>query len=595
MKLSFCVITKGDSELDKLKTLIDSVTTASGKTVFDSVHITTNGEHKQTERWCKSRGFDHSFLKWNDNFAEQRNFNFARAKDADYIVWADSDDVILNPHLVREVAETANRSRHDAVYFTYWYGCKFNGEPSIDTFTEVELSQMRERILKVGKTTWKGRLHETPVPLDGEHFKYTRVDYSEQMPVVWMHLGASRDESEEVLEARMARNKRILELQLQDELNDGGADPRTLLYLMKIYVEYSEDTELLKKVLNMGEEYITKSGWDEERSVCYKLMSVAMGHLGQHEKAVELLLKAIKEFPYEPLLYLYLARAYKNLGNWDAVKHWLKIGMELDLDEARSQMANILELKVLGAELMLEYYLYGQKNIRKAWEASRMLAKVHPTENNIKNEQFLYDQKELDLATEHAHKLLQYYMDIGREEMIATTIETLPKEIKSLPFMIKLHNRYAKPRVWGEKEICYYASFGHPHFEKWNGNSLKSGIGGSETAVIKLSENWTQMEYKVTVFCDTPKPELINGVIYLPYIMFNPKDKFNIFIQWRHNSLVGKISAKKFLIDLHDIWWEDSYIEKIEGIDKIMVKSKYHRELGKGIIDEKFEIIGNGI
>jgi tetratricopeptide (TPR) repeat protein len=320
-----------------------------------------------------------------------------------------------------------------------------------------------------------------------------------------------------------------------------------------------------------------------------------MGHLGQHEKAVELLLKAIKEFPYEPLLYLYLARAYKNLGNWGAVKHWLKIGMELDLDEARSQMANILELKVLGAELMLEYYLYGQKNIRKAWEASRMLAKVHPTENNIKNEQFLYNQKELDLATEHAHKLLQYYMDIGREEMIAPTIETLPKEIKSLPFMIKLHNRYAKPRVWGEKEICYYASFGHPHFEKWNGNSLKSGIGGSETAVIKLSENWTQMGYKVTVFCDTPKPELINGVIYLPYIMFNPKDKFNIFIQWRHNSLAGKISVKKFLIDLHDIWWEDSYIEKIEGIDKIMVKSKYHRELGKGIIDEKFEIIGNGL
>lgn len=161
--------------------------------------------------------------------------------------------------------------------------------------------------------------------------------------------------------------------------------------------------------------------------------------------------------------------------------------------------------------------------------------------------------------------------------------------------MIKLHNRYAKPRVWGEKEICYYASFGHPHFEKWNGNSLKSGIGGSETAVIKLSENWTQMGYKVTVFCDTPNPELINGVIYLPYIMFNPKDKFNIFIQWRHNSLAEKISAKKFLIDLHDIWWEDSYIEKIEGIDKIMVKSKYHRELGKGIIDEKFEIIGNGI
>lgn len=594
MKIAFCVIIEGDEKLDSLKRLI-----ASTGGVFNSYHITANQEpHKETEKWCKEQGYDFSFLKWNDSFSEQRNFNFARVpKDTDYVCWADSDDVIIRADLIPQIAKNAKKNDIDAVFFTYWYGCKFNGPASYENFEEVELSQTRERLLKKDSITWKKRLHESPVPIDGEKFIHSKVDYKEEeSPVVWMHLGADRDQSKDIVEKRMARNRRLLELDLEDERKEGEADPRTLLYLMKIYAEMDLDRELLLKCIDMGKEYISKSGWDEERAVCYKLMATCMGHLGRHEEARDLLMNAIKEYPYDPLLYLHLARAYRNLENWSALRHWLKIGMDMNLSESRAQMDNILELKVLGAELMLEYYLHGKKNIRKAWEASMLLNKVNPTENNQKNEEYLYDRKELDIATEHLHKLLKYYKDINQIDMIAPAIETALPAIKELPFIIKLYNHYKEPKVWANNEICYLANINGDHFEKWGPSSLVKGIGGSETAVIRLSQEWANLGYKVTVYGDPGKEEgEYDGVTYLPWYKFNPKDKFNIVIHWRSNNLADKLSCKKMLIDLHDVWFPQSYMDKLDSIDSIMVKSEYQKSLGEGIPSEKFTIISNGI
>ena len=162
--------------------------------------------------------------------------------------------------------------------------------------------------------------------------------------------------------------------------------------------------------------------------------------------------------------------------------------------------------------------------------------------------------------------------------------------------MIKLYNRYKEPKVWGENEVCYYATFGREHFERWGPSSLEKGIGGSETAVIRLSQEWAKLGYKVTVYGD-PGQEMgeYDGVTWLPYYKFNPRDKFNIFIQWRDTSLANKISAKKFLVDLHDIYFPQTFEGKLDAIDSIMVKSEYQRDLGEGIPKEKFTIISNGI
>lgn len=592
MFLSWCIIVKDDSELSKLKNAVGSVIE-----YVDELIITANGEKTvDIESFCKSNPkIKYTYHKWNDDFSEQRNFCASQvSKDADYYGWMDSDDVLINGHLLRDLVKISLKSEYDVVFFDYWYGNKFNGEPSAKTYVETELNQKRERLINPRTIIWKKKIHETPIAIDGNSFKYSQVPYSKEYPIVWMHLGADRDMPEEKLRQKTQRNRRLLEKELAEERQDGEADPRTILYLMKIYAE-EEDEDTLRLCIEMGKEYLEKSGWDQERALSLQLMSKCISKLGVDDKARDFLHSAIKEYPYNSILYLYLARVYYNLGNYRAMKHWMQIGLSLPLEENSGAMNNILEMKILSAELMLEYYLHGEKNIRKAYDASKLLYKLNPTQNNQQNVEYLYSQTELDKASENTHKLMDYLASIKREDLIPSVIDAMPDEMKRLPFANKYLNRYKEPKKWGDKEICYYANFGQGHFEKWDGDSVNQGIGGSETAVIRLSEEWAKRGYRVTVYGDPAIEKEINGVLYVPFYKFNIRDHFNIFIQWRHSSLADKVSAKKFFVDLHDIFFNEPHLSKLDSIDGLMVKSKYHKSLAEKIPNEKFNVIANGL
>jgi tetratricopeptide (TPR) repeat protein len=586
MKIALSIITKGDEELENLKKCVASFLPA-----VDGVFITANGKKtEKTKVWCKENGFNYSYLAWNDDFSEQRNFNFSQIKGFDMIVWTDSDDILVGADKLREVAEISYKNGFDCVFFTYYYGCLFNGEPTFENIKHVDLIQKRERLLKPGVFVWKGRLHETPVPIDNYQPRYTYVPYSKDYPIVWLHTEADRDPKTPKNIERMERNKRILELQLKEEREKGQADPRTLIYLMKIYVEL-EDRELWHKCIEMGYEYLSKSGWDEERAVCYQLMSKCYSQLGDNKKAEEAIRGAIKEYPYEPLLYLYLAKYLFNQGKYNEMEHWLKIAVSMEEKDA-SQMNNEMEKKILGAELTFKFEYYVKRDIRKAYRAIKYLYDVSPT----KDVYFLLEEvkrlKELDEACEQTHKLIKYLEDKDKEEQIIPLIQSLPTEITNLEFAYHYFNKYKKPRVWKKNEICYYAYLGQ-HFEKWSPLSLKTGIGGSETAVIKLSKEWAKKGYVVVVYADVEKEGVYDNVIWLPGYKFNPRDRFNIFIQWRSSSLAGKIKAKKFLVDLHDLYSPKAI--NWDKIDYVFAKSEYHKSLAGKENYQKIKVISNGI
>lgn len=345
MHLSFCVIVEGDSKLPNLKKLISSVAP-----YVQSIHVTANGsDTKETKKYCEDNGYDYSFLKWNDDFSAQRNYNFSRVpKETDFILWADSDDVIVGADLLPDIARVSKEKEFDTVFFTYWYGCRFDGEPSHETLKDIELTQERERLIRPLAITWKSRIHETPVPVNGTNHKYSKISYSKEYPIAWLHLGADRNIDQESLNLRMERNKKMLEKQLADERAKGEADPRTILYLMKIYAE-SDDDKTLTECISLGEEYMQKSGWDAERAVCASLMARCMGLLGDDLKSSTFLHRAIQEYPHDPILYLQLARVYYNLKNFRSMKHWMQVGLSIDVDHGSNSMNNVLEMKILSA------------------------------------------------------------------------------------------------------------------------------------------------------------------------------------------------------------------------------------------------------
>jgi tetratricopeptide (TPR) repeat protein len=591
MKIAACLITKGDAELDYLKRAVESV-----KDYVQEVHITANSDHELTKQYCKDNGWDFSYLKWNKDFSEQRNFNFNRASDdCDFIFWIDSDDIVVNPQEIPKAAKLAKSHGLDCVYMTYWYSCTFDGERTFENVTRVDIKQERERLLNPRKIRWVGKLHETPLQFNGVKFDHASYPYTEKTPIVVLHTGAWTNEPLELSTNRNQRNQEILEIQLKEERASGKADPRTILYLMKIYA-WSDDDKLHEENLKLGPEYIANSGWDEEVATCWLLMAKSAGRFNKWEEAEKYIYQAMKAYPNRIETYLRLAEAEFFLGKHKDMKHWMDIALEMEQHTNTASVDNIHLNSLLAAELTLRYFYDVNRDLKKAYKASEEVYKLNQNEKTLERMETLRELSNLDVACMHTDKLIQYLDMTGEKKAVLSILQSLPQSIQLQPFALNLLKKHQPPRIWDKNEICYFANFGGKAFEEWSPMSLEKGIGGSETAVIELSKEWTKMGYKVTVYGDPGKDiGTHDGVRYLPYFYFNQKDKFNIFIQWRDASLSDKISAKKFYVDLHDVTHSNNFTKRLDNIDAIFVKSESHRNLLKNIPDEKIRIISNGI
>jgi tetratricopeptide (TPR) repeat protein len=591
MKIAACLITKGDDELASLKRAVGSIAN-----YVQEVHITANSDHEETKRWCKKNGYDFSYLKWNKDFSIQRNFNFNRASsDCDYIFWMDSDDILVNAHELPKIAKLAQQQELDCLYMTYWYSCEFDGERTFENVTRVDIIQERERLLNPRKIRWVGRLHETPLPFEGVKFKHSSYKYSEASPMVVLHTGAWTSEPAEVTHARNMRNREVLELQLKEEREMGKADPRTILYLMKIYA-WGDDEELHKLNLKLGPEYIQNSGWDEEIATCWLLMAKSAGYFNQWEEAEKYIFQAMKVYPNRTEIYLRLAEVCFFLRKYKEMEHWMEMGLSLEEKKETSSVDNVHLNKLLASELTTRYFLDVKQNFRKAFKASEEVYKLNPNKETHGRMEHLRELANLDIACEHTDKLCQYLIKDGDKKAVLDLLHSLPQAIQMQPFSLNMLKKYQKPRIWQGNEICYFANFGGKAFEEWSPLSLKKGLGGSETAVVKLSKYWASLGFKVTVYGDPGTDYgMYDGVTYLPYLYFNKKDKFNIFIQWRDAFLSDKISSKKFFVDLHDVTHAGNFTGRLDQIDKIFVKSEAHKNLLQGIDGKKIAIISNGI
>jgi hypothetical protein len=143
---------------------------------------------------------------------------------------------------------------------------------------------------------------------------------------------------------------------------------------------------------------------------------------------------------------------------------------------------------------------------------------------------------------------------------------------------------------WSDKSIVYYC---HASFEKWSPDSIHKGIGGSETAVIKLAPYWVKAGYEVTVYCPCDKTGIYDGVTYKDVADFCPYDIFNILIVWRTCKILDTtdLRAKLRIIDLHDEIFEKITERLVDFTDIFCVKSKFQ---SLHLPENKVRIIPNG-
>lgn len=168
--------------------------------------------------------------------------------------------------------------------------------------------------------------------------------------------------------------------------------------------------------------------------------------------------------------------------------------------------------------------------------------------------------------------------------------------------LAKYRQKYEKPL------LVIHAGYS---FEPWNAKTIEqTGIGGSETAVVKMSEEFCSLGYKVVVFCDCNGIEgIFNNVEYKPLDSFEHFigiHMIDVFMLSRYaNILEYPIRAVRKYLWLHDVYamgtehGEKDFVRKhINSLDAVFCLSHWHQTIVEKVhkIDSsKIRITGNGI
>ena len=146
----------------------------------------------------------------------------------------------------------------------------------------------------------------------------------------------------------------------------------------------------------------------------------------------------------------------------------------------------------------------------------------------------------------------------------------------------------------------------------WDPTDMK--LGGSEQAIVNLSENWVKLGKSVIVYGNFKNKIIHNNVIYDLWYNFPFNNKINVLIIWRAlgiNLLMNfNLNANKIIIDFHDNFSytlthlnQELMFNLFNKVDKFNFKSLYHQECFEQYIitsnfklnDNKYNIIMNGL
>lgn len=585
MKLSLAMIAKGELEnLKRLKPLVENH--------IDEWIVVFPPKDKAIS-WAKKNGikaivkdftqpieqqFIEQFKEYGVNIdSKYRLFNFANARNesfrhatGDYILWLDADDVPLGLKELREYI--IPRGQFDMFDVLYDYSRDKEGNPISDHY--------RERIIKNNAGfEWRGAalgvIHETVVATGVLAPK--KVEVPKDIFRVEHSPEAGHDESS------LHRNHIAL---LYEYLRTKGADARTTYYLGTSFFNMKQ-YELCVQVM---QEYIKVGGWDEERYRAWVRMAEAYHQIGDKESSRNAYLNATKELPNYPDAWMGMGESYYSDEEWAKAIEFLMIGMQKPVPKTKSAVDLVkysfrplpfLCLSLIKLGKSLEAYNWFLK--------AKKLNPKHPWISQY--EGLITEMKELD-------DYIRSFIKVGQlakkfyPQTLEKLAEAIPEEIQDQEVLLDFKRRFGRVNTWGDKSIVIFGSMA---FEDWGADSLVTGCGGSEEAVIHLSKRWAKMGWEVTIFNNCPKEEIRDGVAWRRYENFNPRDDFNILISWRNNPFIQEKRARLKFIDLHDVPNNQYYPASVLGDVNMMVKSQYHRSLLPQLEDSNFKVITNGI
>lgn len=570
----------GDFEpVEMVQRSIDSV-----KNGVDGMYITVTYKETQPKhthpllKLLRKYKANISLYKWTYNFAEARQFALEQVPTGPdkFIYWQDADDVLVGAEKLKGIVDDMFNMKQSGIYFDYWYNVELdeNGEVK-----EIIVKHKRERIV-VNNFIWKwvGPLHETLVEQQQENLvRHFRPDCHV------IQLSGNM-----LLPEKLERNIEILEATAKKEEH---RDPRTLIYLAKAYFDkakmFPEDNKIsLDLALNLFHEYLEgsgtpgtegyrePSGWNEERSTAWEaiaeiaiLKEAPVVALGAYQNAID-------EAPQFPNYYAGLAMCYVLMGDFKKARHWLNVCTSIPEPDTTIILLP-RDLKIRALSVSYEINIHDQK-LDWALKDAEELYKLVPDEHNM---QRVINAQSLDAYNKVCQSYVyigKYLEDIKQKDSIVDLVKSIPPEMQSERFATEMKTLFLPAKKWESNEIAIICG---PGVEKWDPDSAKTGIGGSEEAVINMSKEWAKLGWKVTVYGDPVNPGDFDGVQYRSWNEINRKDEFNVLILWRNIGFVDiEPKAKFIMVWMHDMPNNPDFTEeRVNRVDKIAVLSEYHQ------------------
>ncbi len=585
----------GDFESpDIVKRSIESV-----KDHVDGIYVTVTFKNKAVKnsklvKLLHSLGANVSFFKWTKSFADARQYALEQVPKGthNYIYWQDADDVLYNAQNLRTVLKEADAQNLSAVYFDYWYQVEV--DEKTNEIREILVKHKRERIVRNDDTwKWVGTLHETLIEQKQENL--TRY-YRPECYVV--HLTDNQR-----LDHNIDRNIEILEKTIKDEK---GKDPRTIISLAKSYFDKGKMTDdlgqrklYLDLALNLFHEYLEGSGavgsdsyregsgWKEERATAWGHVAEIALLSSRPDVSIGAYQSAIDEAPWFPNYYVDMAAAYIALGDYKKAKHWLNVATVIP--EPKTTIITFpRQLKTSALEVSFQINLHEGK-LDYALADTEKLMEIMPKDEELKKRHLtVLSLRDFNKACQSVVFLGKYLENVGEADKVQHLVRSLSKDMQKEKFAAEMRHRFLPKRIWAEDEVAILCG---PGFEEWTPESMKTGLGGSEEAVVHLANQLTQKGWKVTVYANPgDKAGNFDGVQYEQWYNLNPLDTFNSLILWRGIGFVDiNPKAKFIMLWLHDVPNNPDFTEeRVEKIDKIAVLSEYHKSLLRLHKDGKF-------
>ena len=564
MKIALAIICKGQDDSVK-NHLLKCLTDLDG--YFDKIFLTITTEkgkepNKNILKIAEMFKCEISTFEWINDFAAARNFNFKQVpKEYEFICWVDADDTIEG---IKKLRSTVKDNPADAYMMFYNYSRDERGNPNV-------VHPKTQIVRNDGCVEWKGKLHEDFSPT-----RELKIYFIEGITRV--HLAEEKD-----FEAAKARNLEIA----QEQLKDLPDDPRSWWNLGNSQKALGQD-----EAIESFKKFLKTSRSDDEKYIVYLRLAEIYWLKRNFDKAIDLARYAIGIKPDFPDAYNLLGSIYLESGRSNKAIEMLK--------QSLAKKPNYFEFLVFNPR---EYDYVPLMNLAKAYFNQNLptlaLECLKACQKIVKNDDRLNELvKTMEKEAEKFDKIigeLQKLNAFKEKDKLKVYMDSLPLDVRSHPAICNMRNINFIKQTASGKDLVYYCGYTG---EEWDGDTARTkGLGGSEEAVVNLSEGLVKLGWNVEVYnnCGSVEKE-IRGVKYKPYWSWNYRDKQDITVFWRSPKLTEyDINSDKIFLDMHDVIGTGEFNEKrLKKINKVFFKSEAQKSL-YNVPEDKAVVIPNGI